>query len=609
MDVINYDLNLALWEHLLSKEYIESRCYRPELFKAAPCFLASKVSRKGFDALQKGIVEEIDTAISIFRDEAQFHDLRKLNWAVYVIFKVQQLVYYQYSTFIGFKSIFWPGIGFKVKSMHQIYDLGRDAERNPLLDLMEKIAIPEIARHRPAVIGVEITFPWEIVQALTLNLLIKKHMPDVHITYLGHGFDEFNFNRLINRLNEQRFFFGFDSIFMARNDQQIHALFSMDTFEPEALANVGSLAFRNNGAAQINQPINEGEIDFSIVPDYNDLPLNHYMIPVPVLIDKLSSKCFWSQCAYCSINAYKSKQQVADIDIFINRLETYHHKYGCRHIWLLDEAVPPHVIEKFSDHLIKRGSNMIWSVRTRINEKLSDQLLEKMYAAGCRELWIGFETASPRLLALMNKTKKPKTYTQTTKQIMATCNRLGIGLHFCILMGFPNERQEDLDMTLGFFKAVQPLIKRVPFFATFNEFWLMKDSAVYHHPKKYGIDEIIQNEDNYDMVDVPYTMASENHADVKNARIYKSTTEKTSEKLAGLFVKNKSLLLLWFCAQDSPYELLLKEKNQNTNPFQLKINLWEMLLLIAIMKFGSLPIVSRMLCRLLRRYAGVNDMF
>ena len=73
-------------------------------------------------------------------------------------------------------------------------------------------------------------------------------------------------------------------------------------------------------------------------------------------------------------------------------------------------------------------------------------------------------------------------------------------------------------------------------------------------------------------------------------------------------MKNKSLLLLWFCAQDSPYELLLKEKNQHANPFQKKINIWEMLMLIAIMKFGRLPIVSRMLSRLLRRYAGVNDM-
>jgi radical SAM superfamily enzyme YgiQ (UPF0313 family) len=348
-------------------------------------------------------------------------------------------------------------------------------------------------------------FPWEIVSAQSLNLILKEQMPLVHLNFTGHRFDEFCFARLADRMkSDSRLFFGFDSIFLTRADSELRKLYNLKELSHRSLSGIQSLAYRTPEKNFVSKSVMEGDIVHEDIPDYSDLPLERYFSPHTVFVDKLSSKCYWSRCAFCNINVHKAKRQEVELDTFIERVLHYKKHYNCTHLWLLDEAASPETASRLSYLLDEKSIALTWSLRTRLDQKYDKPLLERMHAAGCRELWIGLETVSPRLLKEMNKTDIPKIYQEAATNLLKHCSEIGIGLHFCLLFGFPTETDDDRKDVFDFFKNNQHFLKRSPFFSTFNIFSLNPGSKVYKQYKKYDIEKIVEHGDTFNMINTPY---------------------------------------------------------------------------------------------------------
>jgi hypothetical protein len=583
------DIGIELWDYFLSPQYLKKMELKPDNLLHSSCQFCPPITEKRFKALKDYVVQAIDKAKMILRDGKQFYNIKKLAWATHVIFQAQQVIYYNYGTFMASKAIYWPYIGFNVNSLKAIYALSEDTKHNPFIEAIEREIIPRIKHLSPDLIGIDIIFPWEIVHVLTLNKLLKKHLPVAHINFIGHGFDEFSFARVKDRLKiNTKLFLGFDSLFLVRNDESLCDLVSIKDRSFHNLQKISSLAYIDNNIVGINGLFEEGKINFNIFPDYSDLPLKKYFAPKLVFIDKMSTKCFWSQCTYCSINSYKKNRQEVDIDRFIDRLIYYKTQYSSDHIFLLDESATPGLAINFSEKLIERGLNIKWSLRTRIDKRFNFETLKKMHSAGCRELWIGLETVVPRLLKLMNKTENPSEYPEIAKSIMKDCNDIGIGLHFCLIFGFPSD--EDREVVIDFFKNNIKSISKLPFFVTYNMFGLMPDSEIFKQPKNFKITEIIQDEDHFNMISIPYKSSSE---DETNSIYIQSNIEKTAEVLTNLFVKNIFLKLLWYFSSDSSYEMLLKEHFCSGNPFQTNTTAIEKFFMSLSTKLENLPYISK----------------
>ncbi|MCI0482616.1 MAG: hypothetical protein L0213_13635, partial [Candidatus Dadabacteria bacterium] len=291
-------------------------------------------------------------------------------------------------------------------------------------------------------------------------------------------------------------------------------------------------------------------------------------------------------------------------DLFIQRIVHYREKYGCRHLFLLDESVPPKRASLFSSALIERGLDVRWSLRTRIDRGFTREVLLRMHEAGCRELWVGLETVNPRLLEMMNKTKEPGDYAEAAAALMRDCDEIGIGLHFCLMFGFPSETAAEREELIAFFEKNISSIKNVPFFTTFNTFGLMPGSRMLREPENYGIIEVIRDKDHFDMISIPYKTAF--HDDTGSASV-REEIENTARRLTDLFVKNRFLEPLWFFAADSSYEMLLKERFSSGNPFQAKMNAAVLPLVKLFLLFERTPYLSRAWRALLRKWgAGVG---
>lgn len=85
--------------------------------------------------------------------------------------------------------------------------------------------------------------------------------------------------------------------------------------------------------------------------------------------------------------------------------------------------------------------NMEWGCNIRANT--SDHLLKKMKEAGCREVWIGAESGSQRILKEMKKGISP----DMIKHIFDVTKRLDLYRRVYFMLGWPSETEEDIKLT------------------------------------------------------------------------------------------------------------------------------------------------------------------
>lgn len=78
--------------------------------------------------------------------------------------------------------------------------------------------------------------------------------------------------------------------------------------------------------------------------------------------------------------------------------------------------------------------------------RIDDDLVEKMAAAGCREVSLGFESGSEKILAKMNKKYLPT----EVRQISERLKKFGIGRMGFLLFGGPGETKETVAESLEF---------------------------------------------------------------------------------------------------------------------------------------------------------------
>ena len=556
---MHVDIGVAVWNKLLSQKYLASR----ELQHVVHDPIHGQVQAKDWNRLRDNTLSSIDSAKLVFRSRDIFYDTEKLRHAFDTISNALQLVYLSTGVLFGLKKASWPRMRSGVNSARTINQIAINRDINPLREIFEDVLHEELGDLRPTFVGIDMDFPWEIVQTATLAASLKERYPEAHINFAGHGFDEVCFARLAGKIaRNPDMMFGFDSIFLTRNDDGLVRIASLTNHDVDDLQTIPSLAYRKGNTRDsgvgVNGPFVEVPMDFTVIPDYSDIPLDKYFAPEVVFIDRLSNKCFWSKCSYCGINKYKPERNETNIEHFMTRVQHYRDVYGCRHLFLLDEAAPPALADIVASRLRETNADIIWSLRTRIDPAFDATLLERLRNAGCNELWIGLEAISPNVLKRMNKTDNPESYAEIAGRMMEICSDLGIGLHFCLIFGFPTERSEDLDMLVNFFNNHSATLDRVPFFATINHFSVTPGSHIHEKPTEFDIKGFVEGDDIYDMIGVP-------HAEEDRAC---GTFDDVVAKLLSIFVPESKLLDTWFGCAESCHELLLKAHIKNGSPFR-----------------------------------------
>jgi radical SAM superfamily enzyme YgiQ (UPF0313 family) len=106
------------------------------------------------------------------------------------------------------------------------------------------------------------------------------------------------------------------------------------------------------------------------------------------------------------------------------------------------------------------GSRFAWDATGRINvlSRAPDSLLDLMKEAGCREVALGIESGSERLLSYMGKRITPA---MTRKAVQALTSR-GINVKGYVILGFPTETQAEVEETVQLIRDLWSIADHQP---------------------------------------------------------------------------------------------------------------------------------------------------
>ena len=85
----------------------------------------------------------------------------------------------------------------------------------------------------------------------------------------------------------------------------------------------------------------------------------------------------------------------------------------------------------------------------------TEEILRKMYDAGCRWIFFGIESGSPE----RQKSIKKKLDADKTKETIDLCKKIGIWTTTSFVIGFPDETQEEIKQTLALVERVHADVK------------------------------------------------------------------------------------------------------------------------------------------------------
>ncbi len=348
---------------------------------------------------------------------------------------------------------------------------------NPYLLFIQKKIIPAIKEYCPDILW--FTGKPNVV-TFAISLLIRKILPQIHIGVSYHSSEYYSLNKILPLLLQNHYFFtAFDFVVLHDDFNTMEAI--EQAFDNQrSLRTIPNILF----SPDFGETIIQTKFQLPIIkrtiqkPSKNSKILNIKLFP--------QQYCYWNKCSFCGINQkYFPTSNNWDFTFAIDTLK-YLHKKKINMFWLTDEAIPCNILLKIAEIIIENNWNFIWHIRTRVeNELLNEILCNKLKKAGLKSMLLGFESASERILKLMNKTIDCENYLETAENIVKKYNAKGISIHFPVIIGFPSETDEERERTLLFLEYLKNNYMRFSY--NINILELDISSELYKNFAKYNI--------------------------------------------------------------------------------------------------------------------------
>ena len=105
---------------------------------------------------------------------------------------------------------------------------------------------------------------------------------------------------------------------------------------------------------------------------------------------------------------------------------------------------------EFAERLIQENLNVLWGCNSRI-DLLDEEFMKKLYKAGLREMHIGVESGSQRVLdEIYNKDIK----LERVPPMITLAEKIGIHCLCFFMLGAPGETKEEIKQTIRFARSL-----------------------------------------------------------------------------------------------------------------------------------------------------------
>lgn len=158
-------------------------------------------------------------------------------------------------------------------------------------------------------------------------------------------------------------------------------------------------------------------------------------------------------CQWCSTAVYGQSYRRRSPKLVVDEIEYLIANYNPDALWFVDDVftVSHKWIAAFSEEMQQRGINIPFECITRA-ERMNETVIQQLKLAGCFRIWIGAESGSQRIIDLM----KRQVDINKVAEMMKLTKKQGIETGTFIMVGYPTETKQDIDLTIDYLKDANP---------------------------------------------------------------------------------------------------------------------------------------------------------
>ena len=433
--VVQKDLNLSFYTHLLSEAEIQ----------------------KQFDILENNIVLDekyqilIELKDFILSNAPKFCSNLKSNISIENQNKIYELI----DLVLKLYAFNYSDIEISLGNIKYNFDYTSPKTAKSYIDsenlfsyLFEKYELHTFKELNIDIASFSITTPEQVIPAFSYIKEIKKHLPQIKVV-LGGEFISRKYNVLLKSDDYKTLF---DFLFIGDLDNSFIRFIDelrRSSLDLKKHTNILSKSSGLEDYSKSRKPI------ISITPEFVGLPINNYFSHQTILPVELSRGCYWGKCNFCEINGIKYNE--ASIESTITKIKKYNAKFGVSNFSIVSSSPSPKTLLKLAERLSK--SEFKWSSYLRPEKYIDKSFAKKLYAGGCRAVFVGIESGSQKILDAMNKGLR----IEDTVECINHIHNAGILIHGYFMFGYDGENDKDRTMTLNFLEKYKHLFSSMSF--------------------------------------------------------------------------------------------------------------------------------------------------
>ncbi len=165
------------------------------------------------------------------------------------------------------------------------------------------------------------------------------------------------------------------------------------------------------------------------------------------------------KCNFCSERLLYKGYRNRAVENLIAEIEFHKENNNIKYFVFFDSLINANLklLEKFCDLIIDRFGSINWEAQIAVRNDMPQDLLRKMKASGCYNLFVGLESGSDNILTKMNKGFT----TDDAKNFFIQLKQANLFFGVSIIVGFPEESEADFKDSLDFIVANKELIPKI----------------------------------------------------------------------------------------------------------------------------------------------------
>ena len=160
------------------------------------------------------------------------------------------------------------------------------------------------------------------------------------------------------------------------------------------------------------------------------------------------------KCNWCAKPIYGNRYNSHSPQYITKHIAYLKENYGVTNFWMCDDifGLKPNWVQEFNTELKAANLTISYFIQSRVDLLLKEDTIDALAESGLREVWVGAESGSQKILDAMDKDTKVEQIYEATRLLKSK----KVKVAFFIQFGYLGETKADIAKTVNMIKELLP---------------------------------------------------------------------------------------------------------------------------------------------------------